>query len=81
MIIPIVHNNGTSQKELVHQISEANSKLEEAIEALIKMRPNGRDYYLTGCYEQASKEHQARLDLVINVQKEIMDIGEKIADQ
>jgi hypothetical protein len=81
MIVPKVHMNGTSARELIAQISAANNALEDAIEALIKMRPNGRDYYLTGDLRQAEQEHQARLDAVLKVQAEIMAIGEKIAEQ
>lgn len=80
-VIPQIHNNGTSQAELIRQISEANTALNQAIEALAKMTPNARDYYLTGNYTEAREAHLARMQALYHVQDEIMAIGEGIADQ
>jgi len=81
IIAPKIHINGTSQAELIRQISEANHALSLAIEALAAMSPNARDYYHTENFTAARKEHDARINAVIKVQNEIMEIGENIADQ
>ncbi len=81
IIVPVVHLNGTSQEDLIRQISEANVALEKAIKALAQMSPNGRDYYLTGNLREAEKAHRERIGDLLRIQAEIMEIGEKIADQ
>jgi len=81
LIIPIVHLNGTSKRELLAQISNANHALIAAVDALQKMSPNGRDYYLTGNLKEAEKAHRDRVLKVMSVQTDIMAIGEAIADQ
>ena len=79
--IPTVHINGTSKKALLEQISKANHALIVAIDALVEMSPNGRDYYLTDNFKVASAEHRARIAKIFEVKSEIMAIGEAIADQ
>lgn len=81
VVIPQVHLNGTSARELLAQLTDANSALEAAIDALIKTRPNGRDYYHTGNLKEAEAACQARINLVISAQEEIMKIAEGIAAQ
>lgn len=81
MIIPKIHMNGSSQAELVRQISETNRALEKALDTLRNMAPNARDYYITGNFKEAEAEHIARMEAVKAVQDEIMQIGEGIADQ
>ena len=81
MIVPKIHTNGTSQKELVSQISAVNSALSKAIDVLMKMSPNGRDYYHTENFHQACDQHAVWLKTIVTIQNEIMEVGEQIADQ
>jgi len=41
---PNVNSNGTSREELIRQRVKVRTKLEDALEALAEMNPNGRDY-------------------------------------
>lgn len=81
LIVPKVHKNGTSKKELLEQISAANRALIIAIDRIDEMRPNGRDYYLTGNLKEAQTQSQAWLKKIHEVKNEIMAVGEAIADQ
>lgn len=81
IIIPQVHLNGTSRDELIAQISAANFALNQALEAMARMSPNGRDYYHTGNLREAEQAHRERVADLIRIQTEIMTIGEGIADQ
>lgn len=81
LIIPIVHLNGTSKRQLLEQISNANHALIAAVDALQKMTPNARDYYLTNNAKEAYGEHLARVLKVMSVQTDIMAIAVGIADQ
>lgn len=87
VIFPTVHNNGTSQTELIRQISETNTALNNALEKLCLMQPNARDYYIQDnnrdfpVYPMARQRHDERINAILKVQKEIMEIGEAIADQ
>lgn len=81
VIAPKVHRNGTSRKQLIEQISQANIALNEAVEAMAKMSPNARDYYLTDNYSAARYAHVLRVEALKKVQDEIIAIGEIIADQ
>ncbi len=86
-IAPTIHNNGTSQAELIRQISEANTALNNALEKLNLMQPNARDYYIqdndreTPIYPTARNDHDKRIIAILKIQVEIMEIGEAIADQ
>jgi hypothetical protein len=79
--VPQVHNNGTSAQELIRQICAANTALDTALEALSKMSPNARDYYLTDNFKQARDEHAARIQSIQKIQDEIMEIGGEIDEQ
>lgn len=73
MPLPIVHSNGTSRESLLEERREAYSKLNEALEALVAMSPNGRDYYpKPGTFEAAKAQHQSRIDKVAGLRDEIL---------
>ena len=83
MTFPTVHLNGTSKQDLLDGYMNAASALRNAIEALAKAGPNGRDYYVVNSreFDTARIEHAARLKKVNEVLAEVEQIMENIADQ
>lgn len=81
IMIPMVHLNGTSKKELVSQYDNAIQALETALDVLLKSAPNGRDYYPLGpnAYEVAREQHYARITKINSVISELSSIVEQIA--
>jgi len=72
LVMPIVHMNGTSRRELTNLRYNAAHKIREALEALSEMAPNGRDYYPEpGRLEQALEQHLRRVRMLTALQKEI----------
>lgn len=81
LIVPQVHMNGTSQRELLRQFMDAHTALEEALDALRKTAPNGRDYYVTGNFSEAQLAHIRRMTKIEEVSDEVEKIAEAIANQ
>ena len=48
MALPTVHLNGTSREELVQLRLDVVKAIREAVVALRKAAPHGRDYYVQG---------------------------------
>ena len=76
MMAPTIHINGTSQEALSRQLEKVYVACTELIDALSEARPHGRDYYPQGdsALTQATKEHQARIDAVIRIREEALEI-------
>lgn len=74
LIVPIVHLNGTSADELKEQLQFAYSSLWDAVEALKRSAPNGRDYYpQPGLLEKAELQHRRRIMTLHSMQQELED--------
>lgn len=60
---PTIHLNGTPARVLLEERMEAASALRDAIAALCRAAPNGRDYYPQGpgAIDEATMEHRRRL--------------------
>jgi hypothetical protein len=82
MTVPTIHNNGTCREELVKQQLDAVNALEEAIAAVQRAMPNGRDYYPQGdgAIRRAMEEHYDRLARLLSLQSEYQTMGEKILE-
>ena len=80
MVIPTIHMNGTSRKDLLDQVCNAGSAGRAFIDALAKMSPNGRDYYPQGleAFSLADDEHTARIAKVREIMDELTDLCEAI---
>jgi hypothetical protein len=81
IMVPMVHLNGTSKKELVSQYDNAIQALETALDVVLKSAPNGRDYYPKGlnAYEVAREQHYERISRINDVINELTSIVEEIA--
>jgi hypothetical protein len=82
MIFPTIHLNGTSQNELLEGWLKINHALHETLDAMYREQPNGRDYYPQGpaAFLQAREEHEARILKIKDIQREIMQIVDYVAD-
>lgn len=73
---PTIHLNGTSRNALADQLRDAAYALADAIGALAKAAPHGRDYYVQGAeaINEAIDEHNARLEKLRSVYAELVEI-------
>lgn len=81
MKFPTVHLNGTSENELLEQLTRAMQAIRDAEVALDNAAPNGRDYYVqhAGAFEIAIEEHVARCKKLAAVRDELQEIAVHIA--
>jgi hypothetical protein len=81
--IPRVHLNGTSREELLNQLSEAHHALMEALGAMGRAAPHGRDYYVISdeAIHQAGAQHRARCAKMVEVLEELELIAQGIIAQ
>lgn len=63
MIYPRIHMNGTSADELLTNYARALYALSDAIAAMQKTSPHGRDYYVISgeASSEAYRDHAARM--------------------
>ena len=82
-MVPTVHLNGTSRKQLEVQLEEVGLAIQSAIRALGTAAPNGRDYYPQGplAINRAVVDHLSRLEKLQDVYDDIMMIYEGVVDQ
>ena len=82
-VIPSVHNNGTDKDILREHFVEANEALLAAIEALIVMMPDERDYYVQGAgvIDVARKQHRDRISKVQGVRDDLMSMFDEMDQQ
>lgn len=78
---PTIHLNGTSRAELLAGYVEVIDALDEAIAALRRAAPHGRDYYSQSpnAYPQARDEHLARIAALDAIRQEINTLAEHAA--
>lgn len=72
-VLPVVHLNGTSRKELVQQRLDVAHALDAAFQALMQMTPHQRDYYVAApdLWEQAIAQHARRVAILYALSAEI----------
>ena len=82
MTKPTIHTNGTHPKDLLEENMKAWRAVNEAVETIGKAGPNARDYYVQGDteFEEARKEHRARIGKLVEVADELMVLLEYLAD-
>lgn len=81
MMLPTIHNNGTSRAELLAGYVEAIEALDEAIAALRRAAPNGRDYYPQSpqAYPQARDEHLAHITALDAIRQDLNILADHAA--
>ncbi len=82
-VLPVVHMNGTSGRELLELRENVYAAINEAISALARMAPNGRDYYpVPGLMERALAQHGERMRalgaVLASIEAETIALGELI---
>lgn len=78
MKFPAIHRNGTSVSILLDMWMDAATKIDATIEAVEAARPNSRDYNVISrdAYKHASKDYEALLNKLIDVNNEITELCE-----
>ncbi len=81
MYTPTIHLNGTSRQALLQQARAATKALDEAIDALRVMSPNGRDFYPQGddAIRDAIREHAARQKVLADMHAELQAYTTRVA--
>ena len=76
LTFPTIHLNGSSADDLIKQNRNAVYKIQEAMEALRKAAPHGRDYYMQydGAFAYARTEHENRMTKLKEVFDELNEI-------
>jgi hypothetical protein len=75
IIRPIINNNGTSIDDLIQPRLDAREALREAIDALLRVTPNGRDYPGTGGVDKCVADrdlHYARIKALAAIGDDLM---------
>ena len=82
MIYPTVHLGGTAKGDLLGALTDAMATLQDAIVAVQRAAPNGRDYYPQGAaaINTAQAEHGDRLNLLEQVRADLEAIAIHISD-
>jgi hypothetical protein len=81
MKTPTVHLNGTSKQNLSDGYRNTYTKLSDALEMLAINAPHPRDYYVQkdeNAFIDAMREHQARMNKLNGIMKEIQALWEAI---
>lgn len=78
MQLPTIHSNGTSAKALAESYQYAATELSAALNALMNVELNGRDYYPKGdhAFVEAAKEQHFRCQKL----REVINETQAIAD-
>lgn len=79
---PTIHHNGTSKRDLLEGYVNADAAIRKAMEAMAKTCPNGRDYYPQGPHAmgQAQREHEARMEALRDIAKQMVALAEAVED-
>jgi len=82
MMKPTIHSNGTSRQELLDQVCNAGHAIQDAMTALAKATPNGRDYYVQdpGAIKIALEEHNSQATRLQSVLDELQELAIHISD-
>lgn len=78
---PNVNINGTSQDDLVKQVSDVANALRSLKEAMLKATPHGRDYYDPEMARKARNEHSERLKAILEMESAYTQLAIDIFDQ
>jgi len=76
MILPTIHDNGTSKDQLVKELIDVHEALDTAYRVMKETAPNARDYYPQGPrkFAIAVEEHLGRLKRLDQIKEEIGEL-------
>jgi type VI protein secretion system component VasF len=80
VIVPNVNLNGTSRETLVEQRKEAINALNDALVPLLLMTPHLRDYPDQNEYRDAIIIHDARIQKINDIVRELVTEAMEIAE-
>lgn len=80
---PLIHLNGSGAIALLDALNNAYHRCQDAMEAIRKTAPNGRDYYPLGdnAYKQAREEYDSRIERINSVAMELSELLIHVMDQ
>lgn len=83
LICPVVHLNGDTKETLLRGYEESYHVLNQALEVMRMMAPNGRNYYPLGnaAYGEAADQYREMCKRIHDTQVEIHAIMEGILDR
>jgi hypothetical protein len=82
-VAPSVHLNGSDGKLLEKMHENALYTVDKALNEVMELCPEGRDFYPQGpgAYELARKQHKDRVKRLMAVRDELLEILDNIRDQ
>ena len=82
MILPTIHLNGTGAEDLLTGYRAAMESVGDALDVMMKARPNARDYYVQsdGAFRQATQEQTAREQKLQSVYDELLALAQHCND-
>lgn len=78
--VPTVHLNGTAAEDLHSQLDAAVDALRDALAAMNRAHPNGRDYYPTNDVQRSIKEHCLRAEKLIEIAAELVQMRDHVIE-
>lgn len=82
IVLPLIHMNGTSKRELLDQLRDVYHAVQEASQKLREAAPNQRDYYpVIDRWQPALAQYRRRSALLQNLADELCqqaDLMQKI---
>ena len=85
LAVPVVHLNGSGERNLINGYSEAISALRDAQKAIAATHPHPRDYYVlkdgAETLQRAEAAHMLRLKKIESVIAEFEELGQAVIEQ
>ena len=80
MLAPTIHLNGSNPEQMIQDALSSRRAVEDAIEKLRLVVPNGRDYYPQGndAAHTAASDYRAMLEKLQSVSSELMEHAQNI---
>ena len=81
--VPIVHLNGTGERQLGDSLERAWRQVQAAIRAVVEAAPHQRDYYPLGdlAWQRAVAQHADRIARLARVERELQRLVESVIEK
>lgn len=82
MTLPTINMDGASREGLIEALENACEAVRNARQAVAKTAPHERDYWPQGpaALQAAEREHWARMEKLLEVQRELEEMAIAICD-